>query len=272
MKRIVTVLLVALISVLSTPGVQAAPTPPPPQVAPHFDGLPGVVLFASVNIRRAPRVTSSIVGRLALGEQITVLGRTLASVWVLVRSSSGVTGWVARQYIRFDGVVRDLPVSDVYPPFLTVVGVPSVNVRIGPGELYPIITRLPFGVEADVLATFRRTSWYEIAMPDNGPIGWVRSDNVLVDSLPESLPDLPREPVLAFVTSYRVKVRSDAKLTAPVIGVIRLAQAYEVVGTDARGNWWLIQGPFGTGWVLGAYVKVYGDWGNLPEYQTEPIR
>ena len=45
-----------------------------------------------------------------------------------------------------------------------------------------------------------------------------RSDTVVLDGNPDSVPELPRQPVLATVSSYRVKVHSDAKLNAPTIG------------------------------------------------------
>ncbi len=271
MKRIRSVLAIAIISVLLVPfAVQAAPTAPAPQAASHFDGIPAVVVVATLNVRRAPRISSSIIGKLKLGDQITVLGRTYSAAWVFVATPFG-NGWVDRSFIRMDGTVRDLPISNVFPPFLTVTADPSVNVRLGPGELYPIITRLPIGVGVDVLATFGRTSWYQIAMPDFGPIGWVRSDTAILDGDPSSVPELPREPVLATVVSYRVNVRSVPRLDAPIIAVIRQDQYFVVVGVDVRSNWWQIRGSFGTGFVLGAFVKVYGDWNGLPTFETEPI-
>jgi SH3-like domain-containing protein len=273
MKRIHLMLLVAIITLLfpTLVNVQAAPVPPAPQIAPHFEGIPGVVLFARVGLRRAPRATSSLIARLPFNEPILVLGRTYLADWVFISSRFG-TGWVDRSFIRFNGRIRDLPISNVFPPFLTVTAAPSVNVRLGPGEGYPIITRLPPGVGVDVLATFRRASWYQIAMPGSGPIGWVRSDTAIVDGDTSAVPELPRAPILATVTSHRVRVHNGPKLNAPTVAVIRLAQVYSVVGADLRGNWWQIQGPFGTGWVLAAFVKVYGDWTILPAQQTEPIR
>jgi uncharacterized protein YgiM (DUF1202 family) len=271
MKRLSTVLVLALISVFLIPSsAQAAPIVPAPQAVPHFDGIPGVVVVATLNVRRAPRISSSVIGKLKLNDKILVLGKTYTAAWVFIAAPFG-NGWVDRSFIRMNGTVRDLPISNVFPPFLTVTAAPSVNVRMGPGELYPVVARLPPGVGVDVLATFRRASWYQIAMPGFGPIGWVRSDTAIVDGDPSSVPELPREPVLATVSSYRVRVHRDPKLDSPSIGTVRLAQYFLVVGADVRGNWWLIQGPFGAGWVLAAYVKIYGDYTGLPAYETEPL-
>ncbi len=272
MKRIRILLLVAMISILfpAAVSVQAAPVPPAPQISPSFEGIPGVVVFARVNLRRAPRTSSSVLARLPLNEPILVLGRTYFADWVYVSTRFG-NGWVDRSFIRFNGRIRDLPISNVFPPFVTVTAVPSVNVRLGPGELYPILTELVSGVGVDVLATFRRGSWFQIAMPGSGPIGWVRSDTVILDGDVSTVPELPRAPVLATVTSHRVRVHSGPKLDSSVVAVIRLAQVYNVVGSDLRANWWQIQGPFGTGWVLAAFVTVYGDWTVLPAHQTDPI-
>src|SRR6058998_3960018 len=98
MKRISTVLVLALISVfLIPPSAQSAPIAPAPQAAPHFDGIPGVVVVATLNVRRAPRISSNIIGRLKLNDTILVLGRTYSAAWVFIATPFG-NGWVDRSF------------------------------------------------------------------------------------------------------------------------------------------------------------------------------
>jgi len=273
MKRINLVLIVALVSLILPLSVHAAGVPAPvPQIAPHFEGLPGIVTVARLNVRRAPRLTSSIIGKITPDTPFLIIGRTLAAVWVQVKGDFGI-GWVAREFVRFDGVVKDLPVSQVIPPFLTINGVPFVHVRIGPSEIYPVIADILPGVEIDVTATHRRASWFQVALPDGGPIGWVRNDTVIVDGPINTLPDLPAMPILAQVVSYRVNVHIEPLLDSEVIGVARYQKFYNVIGLDSRRNFWQIEGNFGQGWILSAFVKVYGDVDDsgLPVTETEPI-
>jgi uncharacterized protein YraI len=274
MKRINLVLIVALVTLILPLSAHAAGVPTPiPQLAPHFDGLPGRLIVAHLNVRRAPRLTSGIIGKLSQDTPFLIIGRTLGAVWVQVQGDFGI-GWADREFIRFDGTVRDLPVTQVIPPFLTISGVPFVHVRVGPSEIYPIVADILPGVDIDIIATHQRASWYEVALPDDGPTGWVRSDTVIVDGPINTLPDVPSLPILAQVVSYRVNVHSDPLLDAPVIGVARYQRFYTVVGLDSRRNFWQIEGPFGTGWILSAYVKVFGDVDDsgLPETQTEPLK
>jgi uncharacterized protein YgiM (DUF1202 family) len=274
MKRINFVLIVALVSLILPLSAHAAGTPSPvPQLAPHFDGLPGRLIVARLNVRRAPRLTSSIVGKLTQDTPFLLIGRTLGAVWVQVKGDFGI-GWADRSFIRFDGMVRDIPVTEVIPPFLTINGQPFVHVRAGPSEIYPIVADILPGVEIDVIATHRRASWFQVAMPDDGPTGWVRSDMVIVDGPIRQLPDLPALPIIAQVVSYRVNVRSEPRLDAPVIGVALYKRFYTVVGLDARRNFWQIEGSFGKGWILSEFVQVFGDVedSGLPEIQTKPLR
>jgi hypothetical protein len=110
-----------------------------------------------------------------------------------------------------------------------------------------------------------------VAKPPEGPIGWVRGDTVTITGPTSALPQASGQP-MAQITSYRVHVRSDPSLNAEVIGDVGLDELYPVIGLDARRNWWLISTDFGDGWVLSAFVKVFGDLRGLPEQMTDPLR
>ena len=272
MKRLSLAIIVALVSLLIPMVVQASHVnPPAPQSVQQGASLTATVTVAKLNVRRAPRVTSSRIGRLYLGNRVTLVGRTADNNWVQILYGARY-GWLAYAYVLIEGEndVRDLPIAQVIPPFLTVTALPSVNVRMGPSELYPIVTNLPAHLEVDVIAYQRRPLWFQVAMPAEGPIGWVRGDTVTVTGPTTVLPQASGQP-MAQVISYRVHLRSEPSLAAAVIGTVRLDDLYPVIGLDARRNWWLISTDFGDGWVLSAFVKVFGDISDLPEQDTAPL-
>jgi uncharacterized protein YgiM (DUF1202 family) len=279
MKRLLCVLLIAIIAVIGivpAASTQAAPNLPAgsqiAQIGQQFEGIPGFVVASRLKVRRAPRVNSSIIGGLRANDKIIVLAKNgVLGTWVLVKGPSGQIGWVDRQWIRFAGTLRDLPAAITFPPYLQVTAHPSVNVRLGPGEKYPILLELPKGLDVDVLATFKNGQWYKIAFPDEGPIGWVRSDTVIVEGFTGNLPNLAREPVLGTVQAYRVRVHNAPKREAPIIGLTRYKNTYEIVGRDNRGNWWQIETAFGTGYIVAAFVTTYGDIETLPVFLADPI-
>ncbi len=53
----------------------------------------------------------------------------------------------------------------------------GLNVRNGPGTLYPIVDKLSQGDEADILARNDNNSWWQVALND-GVVGWVYGDLV----------------------------------------------------------------------------------------------
>jgi uncharacterized protein YgiM (DUF1202 family) len=272
MKRLSLAIIVALVSLLLPMVVQASQmNPPAPQSVQQGASLTATVTVAKLNVRRAPRVTSSRIGRLYLGNRVTLVGRTADNNWVQIVFGERY-GWLAYAYVLIEGDndVRDLPIAQVIPPFLTVTALPSVNVRMGPSELYPVVTNLPASLEVDVIAYQRRPLWFQVAMPAEGPIGWVRGDTVTVTGPTSVLPQASGQP-MAQIISYRVHVRSEPSLAAAVIGNVRLDELYPVIGLDARRNWWLISTDFGDGWVLSAFVKVFGNISDLPEQDTEPL-
>ncbi len=222
------------------------------------------VLVDRLNVRRAPRITSNIVGKVRLGDKLTVTGRNENALWFQIKLGSGF-GWVAHEWVSLDsGDSRfSLPIVFQFPPALSVSADPRVNVRMGPSEEYPVLTRLPLNTDVDVLAVHSRPLWYQIAMPGEGPIGWVRSDMATVTGDMAKVPRRVGVP-LAVITSYRVRVHTAPLLNAPVIGDVGLDEYHQIVGKDSRGNWWQIQTDFGTGWILASFAHVFGGIETLP--------
>ncbi len=66
-----------------------------------FSGyVQGTVLSQLLNIRTAPALSATSMGKISRGQTYRVLGKNAASTWYQVRLPSGITGWVFGQYLR----------------------------------------------------------------------------------------------------------------------------------------------------------------------------
>lgn len=92
-----------------------------PQVLPEMSNLfpqgDETGIFASnggiqaINIRSAPRLTSSIVSSLEPGMQAYVLGRTESGGWIKI-NLDGILGWVSAETVDLNTPIDQLPVVD----------------------------------------------------------------------------------------------------------------------------------------------------------------
>lgn len=255
---------IALIGVVG-PAAPAAAMPAAPVISSsnaQTSGMVATVWVTLLNVRRAPRITSSTKGRLVKDEQILMIGRVSSGAWVEVQTRFG-TGWVDRGWITYDGTIFDLPIVPVLPPFVTTFnGTDGTNVRRGPNDQYPIIGNLSIGTEADIVGVSPKPQWFLI-ITQNGMTGWVFSGAV---DLTGDLINTPLATALPVgtVNTYNLQVHTAPNENAPVIGDIRLGTSFAIIGRDYRTNWWQIEGKFGTGWVWANFMITVGDTNFVP--------
>lgn len=91
------------------------PTEPPPTAAPTTDNSPRFSVSLGANVRGGPGTTYPIVGGIAAGETVPVIGRSADSQWLVV-SFAGSNGWVAAFVGTFNGDLNALPVVTADPP------------------------------------------------------------------------------------------------------------------------------------------------------------
>ena len=70
------------------------------------------VLLDGLNLRAGPGFTYRALKQLSKGQEVTVIGRSLQSDWLLLRLSSGIAGWVYYPYILPGVDIASLPVSE----------------------------------------------------------------------------------------------------------------------------------------------------------------
>lgn len=90
-------------------------TPEPTPTPAPFEPIPGEIR-ARANMRSGPGADFSLVERLEAGTQIEILRRTRDGLWVEVRTTDGLQGWVFVELVTFDGTVDDLPGITSTPP------------------------------------------------------------------------------------------------------------------------------------------------------------
>jgi uncharacterized protein YgiM (DUF1202 family) len=261
MKRIGSVLLIALMSLLLLPSTaQAQPKTPPASNEVAQDTVQATVGVRILNVRRAPRLNSSILGKLLKGEVVTLIARADGPVWVQANTRFGV-GWIAREFLIV-GPTAQLPITTVMPPFLKSGVHEGLNIRFGPSDDYPIASLLRAGVEADVIAYYPRPLWYKVAIAD-GRVGWVYSASVQLFGTLDNTPTATELPMIRVMT-YNLKVHPEPNIDSTPLGVVRLGSTFFIVGRDSRGNWWKIRGKFGEGWVIAGYTSTIGSTQNVP--------
>jgi uncharacterized protein YraI len=198
-----------------------------------------------------------VLGILTRDQQVQAVGRDKVSSWLEVVTPFG-TGWISARYVSTNDTIIRLPITeDLIPPFATVTTSPSVLVRAGPLREYPTLDNVPLGTELDVVGLHRDNTYVQVES-ENG-VGWVSLQVVAVTGNVNALRATDREvPALAQINAYRVRVRSAPNTSAPIITRVRLGERYFIVDQDELGNWYLITGDFGQGWISAAHVLVLG--------------
>lgn len=160
-------------------------------------GADATVIPDQLNLRSGPGTEYSLVAKLARGTALTLLGRDdvpANGLWLYARTGEGLEGWVLSDYleVRADLDLETLPIrpapaataAEAQPPaaespvggFPEGTGIPAqtsaaVNLRVGPGTGYRVITTLSAGLA--VLAKGRDAAAQWVFVTVNGQDGWV---------------------------------------------------------------------------------------------------
>lgn len=263
MKRLITGLLpVIIVLALLAPAAMTISASPAPSRPTWGESQTGGAIIATIkadrlNVRRIPDTTGSVLGILTRDQQVRAVGRDKVSSWLEVVTPFG-QGWISARYVSTNDTILKLPVTEsLIPPFATVTTSPSVLVRAGPQREYPTVANVSLGTELDVIGLHRDNTYVQVETDDG--VGWVSLQVVAVTGNVNALRATDREaPAMAQINAYRVRVRTAPNTSAPVIARVRLGERYFIVDQDELGNWYLITGEFGQGWISAAHVLVIG--------------
>jgi len=140
-----------------------------------------------LNVRNGPGANFEIVGKLARGQGVDLLGRNLDSTWAQIQVPGGVNGWVSARFIAPGVRVDDLPltsntgISPTLPQPQSglgqtgIVTAAGLNVRFGPGLSFD---RLARGERVSLIGRNTAGNWLLVQQAD-GTTGWVNSGFVV---------------------------------------------------------------------------------------------
>jgi uncharacterized protein YraI len=228
--------------------------------------------YQTVNVRSGPGTQFEVVGRLAEGDTVPVLGRESdATRWLYVPvPETDVNGWVAVFTVTTSGGLEALAIVDTTEPDVEgegetdggpdgmpqVVAFGRVNVRSGPSITYAVVGQLEIEDEAPVTARSNyNNDWLYI---ENEFIaGWVAYFTVTVrgdvSDLPVLIPDAASgelvPPITQIYTSFNVRLHSRPAFTSPITGVVPFDTMVSPLGVTTNGRWLFVAYDGMEGWA-----------------------
>jgi uncharacterized lipoprotein YbaY/uncharacterized protein YraI len=186
----------------------------------------------------------------------------------------------------------DVPVESPPSDVPTVTATANVNVRSGPGTMYPIYGTVEKGTTGEVIGISPDNKWWAVKVPTsisgNG-IAWVAKDyaslnNPQGDTIPTLEPPLlpplagvpapgPGDPWLS-ITEV-ASVRSGPGIQYPIYGVAPVGSKAKVVGISEDREWWAVElptsiDPNGRGWIYKDFVYAQGT-DNVPTVEAPRV-
>jgi len=231
------------------------PEPPPstpPQVTPPAEqtqtakvNTPG----STLNIRRGPGTTYTVIGSLKHGEKITISNES--NGWHKL-THNGISGYVSAAFVILDNSTPETPAT---PQTKTVyVNTPGsvLNVRSGPGTNNAVMGTLKHGEKVNV--TDYNNDWYKLTF--SGKTGYI-SRPFTKDDDPVPTPATPgaASSKTAYVNTpgSTLNVRSGPGTNYSIIGSLKHGEKIEV--TDEDNSWYKLTFGGKTAYVSKSFVK-----------------
>lgn len=213
-----------------------------------------------LNVRSYPSTESSIIAKLSINQEVSVLAEQ--DGWSHI-TYGNKKGWVSSAYIQ----KRKLPApqTSAKPAATAQAGVnafvkaSNLNVRSAPSTSGNIVASLPNGTKVTVLG--EKSGWAQIKTIQN-QTGWVASQYLTKSASPQT--DTAANPAaspsvtvgkIGTVTAGNLNVRSSASMNGTVIASLPKNTKVSVLST--QGSWVQIKWDNKkTGWVAAAYLTI----------------
>jgi uncharacterized protein YraI len=163
-----------------------------------------VATTGQVNMRNAPSTEGLILGQVAAGQILAVLGQNPAGDWLHVRLESGETGWMFAELLQHNvGEINAVYEATPAPPqrygshgqFGRVISPTGTNIRTAPYVTFPAIITLGNGATLELVARSPYSPWVKIK---HGEVtGWAALATIETHSIIDALPldfDIPLPP------------------------------------------------------------------------------
>ena len=272
----------------NAPGV-AAPTAPQSAVPITADAPFGIVSTAFLNVRSGPGINYASLGRVSGGDTLAILGRSADGAWYQVQSPFG-SGWVSARYLTLRNEFGTAPVAapaadaPVSGP-IAIINTGALNVRSGPGAQYTDIGTLAGGDQGRIIGRSADGGWWLIETSFGS--GWVSTRFVIARGDTAGVPivtpggastptdgqgggEAPAPQLtgpVAFVATGALNIRSGPNSAFSSLGSVPARTRMPIIGQSPDRGWWLVQSPFGNGWVSKLHILVEGNATNVPVVQ-----
>lgn len=138
-----------------------------------------------------------------------------------------------------------------------VVEASVVNVRLGPGLSYDMMTQVQGGTVVNVLA--EKNEWYKIRL-DDGRIGWIASWLVNNTEVTAS------QNLIATITASNVNVRAENNEEAEIVGTAVQGETFQLLYEES--GWSQIHYEGRIAWVLSDLLEISPGTTTPPEAET----
>lgn len=247
----------------------------------------GIVMAAYLNVRSGPSINNTILGQVYGGQELPITGQSTDGRWYEVTTQIG-SGWVFADYLLPRNEYGSLPdttdnqqTSGLVGP-VGIVNTGALNLRTGPGSHYTVVGTLAGGAEGIIIGRNRDWSWW--LMETDAGTGWASSLYIVVrgdtygvpyaepgtDVSPSNnqpggtAPDAEAAFPVAVVNTGALHIRSGPNSAFASIGTVEMGTRMDILGQSPDHGWWMVDSPFGIGWVSKLLVVVDGDISDVP--------
>ena len=171
----------------------------PPTTLPPGNGT-GTVVSSYLNVRTGPGIQYSKITTLVKNQVVSLTGyRNADGNWVQINMADGSKAWISAKtyYLQTSIPVASMPVWQGTLPTTptptpgsgTITNAYYVNLRMGPGVSFSVITAVPAGTNVTLLGRNSSTTWLKMRLP-SGTQGWMNAYYVSNKAAFASLPVL----------------------------------------------------------------------------------
>lgn len=235
----------------------------------------GTVLLGSItnayvlNVRSGPGIQFEVVRKVALGDQVALIGRNANGSWVQLQGDG--QQWINAGYVSTSGSILSLPDTSgsVAPPSgLTAIVTNAfyLNTRTGPSASYPINQRLSNGQQISLVGRTGDGGWVQLA---SGSVEWVNAGYLTIYGDRFSLPisgavqdsaSAVTDPYSAtIVNAFYVNIRTGPSAGYDIARRVAEGDRVQLIGRNADGSWVQLQSVTGYDeWINAGYVRTNG--------------
>ncbi|MGF1507667.1 MAG: SH3 domain-containing protein [Anaerolineae bacterium] len=250
--------------------------------------LTAVVTTGALNVREGPGLGYPVETIVFEDEEVDVLGRDSATVYIDVRTDDGIVGWAGANFLDpvQDYEFFELTVTADFQP-QAYVSTGALNVRTGPGFDYSVIAVVVYGEGMNLLGRNATAEW-AYAEFASGLEGWVGTGGIVSNANLFNLPIVDLEgnppddddptatpnthtptntPVLtatlpgptddtAVVTAAALNVRSGPGVGYSILTAVGRGTELEMIGRSLDNEWTQVELDSGLiGWVSTFYIE-----------------